>query len=75
MRELPDERKKVLERLTAYEHWDMIPVKDYAVFVVVAVRRILEVPITSAQVYGNEPDVLSRGVCVMAVESFILLAE
>lgn len=53
----------------------MIPVKDYAVLVVVAVRRILEVPITSAELYGDQPDVLTCRVSVMAVEAFVLLAE
>ena len=75
MRKFRDERKKILERLTAYQHRDMIPVQHNAVFVVVAVGGILEVPITAAECYRNKPDILAGRVCMVAVEAFVFLAE
>ena len=53
----------------------MIFIEDNAVFVVVAVGGILEVPLFAVKRYGDKAYILPCGVGMVAVEAFIFAAQ
>ena len=75
MREQLDKVKQLRKSAAVDLHRNVLAVEDDAVFIVVYIRRVLEAPVVSLDLDGDDPVVLSCGMVCPSGISFILHAE
>ena len=75
MRKLLCEVKQLVEHLVVDHHWDVLFIEHDAVLVVVAVGRVLKIPRAAVDIERYRPQVLPRGMVLVACKAHIFGAE